>query len=99
MGDILDEASALVQCKQCPWYKSCVAPMRFNAEDIAGQMQQAMPQDSAGMPKFFSELAAASQNLLLESCPIFINRLKSSPKLAEQIKKIMLSWGSDETQI
>ena len=98
MSDILDEASALVQCKQCPWYKSCVSPMRYNAEDIAGQLQQQLPQDSSGMPKFFSELAAASQNLLLESCPIFINRLKSSPKLAEQIKKIMLSWGSDETQ-
>jgi len=95
MGDILDEASALVQCKQCPWYKSCVSPMRFSIDDIAGQLQQSMPAESAGMPKFFSELAAASQNLLLESCPIFINRLKSSPRLAEMIKKMMLNWGSE----
>ena len=50
MSDILDEASALVQCKQCPWYKSCVSPMRYNAEDIAGQLQQQMPQD------FFAKL-------------------------------------------
>ena len=97
MGDILDEASALVQCKQCPWYKSCVSPMRFSVDDIAGQLQQNMPAESAGMPKFFSELAAASQNLLLESCPIFINRLKSSPKLAEMIKKMMLNWGSEDS--
>ncbi len=97
MGDILDEASALVQCKQCPWYKSCVSPMRFSVDDIAGQLQQNMPAESAGMPKFFSELAAASQNLLLESCPIFISRLKSSPKLAEMIKKMMLNWGSEDT--
>ena len=97
MGDILDEASALVQCKQCPWYKSCVSPMRFNVEELQGQLQRSMPTDESNMPKFLSELASATQNLLLESCPIFINRLKSSPKLAERIKKMMQSWGTEET--
>jgi len=34
-------------------------------------------------------MAAMAQNMLLEGCPIFIKRLKSSPKLAEQLKKFM----------
>jgi len=32
MTDILNEAYGLIQCKECPWYKSCVMPMRFTAE-------------------------------------------------------------------
>ena len=45
-------------------------------------------------------IASAAQNILLEGCPIFIRRLKSSPKLAEQLKKMMKTWGivEDPTQ-
>jgi len=38
MGDILNEAYGLVQCLECPWYKSCVLPMRFSEEDIRRQL-------------------------------------------------------------
>lgn len=96
MGDILDEASAVVQCKQCPWYKSCVVPMRFTIEELTEQLQRALPANESGMPKFLSELASATQNLLLEGCPIFVERLRSSPKLAERIKKMMQTWGTGE---
>jgi hypothetical protein len=99
MGDILDEASALVQCKECPWYKSCVMPMRFTVEDIKRQLPGQYPvSDDATMSKYFSELAAATQNFLLESCPIFIQRLRASPRLAERIKRIMQSWGMEEEE-
>ena len=43
MGDILDEAYAIAQCKDCPWYKSCVMPMRFTAEDIRRQLESSAP--------------------------------------------------------
>ena len=39
MGDILNEAYGVVQCKECPWYKSCVTPMRFTAEDLRKQLE------------------------------------------------------------
>lgn len=102
MSDILDEASAVVQCKECPWYKSCVAPMRFTMEDLKRQLNLTMPQaglqpwEESGMSKLLGDLASATQNLLLESCPIFIQRLRTSPKLAERIKKMMQSWGEEE---
>ena len=48
------------------------------------------------MMKYFTEMALASQNFLLESCPIFIERLRQSPKLAERIKKMMQAWGMEE---
>jgi len=35
MGDILDEITALVRCKECPWYKNCLTPVQVNIEDIA----------------------------------------------------------------
>jgi hypothetical protein len=95
MGDIFDEASAVVQCKECPWYKSCVMPMRFDMEDLKRQL----PQDVLANPtiaRYLTEMASASQNFLLEGCPIFISRLKQSPKLAERVKKMMQTWGMEE---
>ncbi len=97
MSDILDEAAAVVQCKECPWYKSCVMPMRFTLDDIRGQLpSSSLSSDDATMSKYFAELAAATQNFLLEGCPVFIQRLRASPKLAERIKKMMQSWGGEE---
>ncbi|GAG37627.1 unnamed protein product, partial [marine sediment metagenome] len=43
-----------------------------------------------------TNMAAVAQNVLLEGCPVFVRRLKSSPKLAEQLKKLMQNWGSEE---
>ena len=99
MSDILDEAAAVVQCKECPWYKSCVMPMRYTAEDIKRQMPASpFSTDDATMSRYFSELAAATQNFLLEGCPVFIQRLRASPRLAERIKKLMQNWGAEEEE-
>ena len=100
MGDILDEAAALVQCKECPWYKSCVMHMRFTVEDITRQLPgSSSASEDAPMTRYFAELAAATQNFLLESCPIFIERLRASPKLAERIKKMMQSCGTEDKAV
>jgi NAD dependent epimerase/dehydratase family enzyme len=96
MSDVLDEAQALVQCKACPWYKNCVLPMRVTGEDLAKQLEASMPGAAQySMPEFLSSLAAAAQNSLLEGCPIFIGRLRSNPKLAERIKKMMQEWAKE----
>ena len=100
MSDILDEAQAVVQCRACPWYKTCVLPMRFTEDDIKKQLESSMPGASmpgaaeGGMQQFLSGMVTAAQNSLLEGCPVFIGRLRSTPKLAEQIKKIMQDWSS-----
>jgi len=102
MGDILDEAYAIAQCKDCPWYKSCISPMRFTAEDIRRQLESSAPgtgipaQTDLGMESFLSSMASAAQNSLLEGCPILINRLRSSPKLAQRLKEMMQNWGKEE---
>ncbi len=97
MSDILDEAAAVVQCKECPWYKSCVMPMRFTLDDIRRQLPSSpFAGDDATMSRYFAELAAATQNFLLEGCPVFIQRLRASPKLAERIKRMMQGWGAEE---
>ena len=103
MSDILNEAQAVVQCKTCPWYKTCVLPMRFSEEDIKKQLESTMPGTALsggteyGMQQLLAGMAAAAQNTLLEGCPVFITRLRSSPKLAEKIRRMMQEWsGSND---
>ncbi|RJQ37638.1 MAG: hypothetical protein C4555_06010 [Dehalococcoidia bacterium] len=100
MSDVLDEAYAIARCKDCPWYKTCVSPMKFTAEDLQRQMEQGgavpgMPVDP-GAQNLIASMATAAQNSLLEACPVFINRLRSSPRLAQILKKAMMEWGSSE---
>ncbi len=102
MGDILDEAYGIAQCKECPWYKSCVIPMRFTAEDIRRQLESSAPgmnislPSDLGLQNLLSSMATAAQNSLLESCPIFIQRLRDNPKLAQRLKEIMQNWSQEE---
>ncbi len=102
MSDILNEAYRIVQCKECPWYKSCVVPMRFTAEDIRWQLESSAPgmntspQADLGMQNLLSSMATAAQNSLLEGCPIFIDRLRTNPSLAQSIKEMMRNWGNEK---
>lgn len=102
MGDVLDEAYAIAQCKECPWYKSCVMPMRFTAEDIRKQLEVSASgmdisqQADLGIQSLLSSMATAAQNSLLEGCSVFINRLRSDPKLAQRLKQTMQNWGKEE---
>ena len=103
MDDILDEAQAVVQCKTCPWYKNCVMPMRVTEADLKRQMDATLPGASMqgtsyDMSQFLSGMAAAAQNSLLEGCPIFIDRLRSDPKLAERVKKMMQEYSTESEE-
>jgi hypothetical protein len=77
-------------------------PMRFTAEDIRRQLDSSAPgldipqQADLGIQNLISSMATAAQNSLLEGCPLFIERLRSSPKLAQRIKEIMQSWSQEE---
>ena len=102
MGDVLNEAYAIAQCKDCPWYKACAMPMRFSAEDIRRQLESTAPgmnipgQADLGLQNLLSSMSTAAQNSLLEGCPIFIERLRNNPELAKQIKEMMQNWGKEE---
>jgi len=102
MSDVLDEAYAIAQCKDCPWYKTCVTPMKFSAEDIRRQLESSSSgmdvaqQADLGMQNLLSSMASAAQNTLLEGCPILIQRLRADPKLAQRLKQLMQNWGKEE---
>jgi len=76
--------------------------MRFTAEDIRRQLESSAPgmnipqQADLGMQNLLSSMATAAQNSLLEGCPIFIERLRSNPKLAQRLKEIMQNWSKEE---
>jgi hypothetical protein len=100
MDDILNEAYAIAQCKECPWYKSCVMPLRLSADDIRRQMEtqgQSLTGQSPdfNMQNMMANMASAAQNSLLEGCPVFIERLRSNPKLVQRLKEIMQNWSSE----
>jgi hypothetical protein len=100
MGDILNEAYRIMQCKDCPWYKSCVTPMRFSAEDLRRQLEASAPGMSGAsstdnMQNLLAGMATAAQNSLAEGCPVFIERLRASAELAQRIKDIMRNWGKE----
>ena len=102
MSDIIDEAHGLAQCKDCPWYKSCVAPMKFTAEDIRRQLEQSAPgigvsqPADLGMQNLLSSMALAAQNSIAEGCPIFVERLRANPEIAQRVKQMMQDWGKEE---
>ena len=102
MSDIIDEAHRIAQCKDCPWYKSCVAPMKFSAEDIRRQLEQSAPGMGAsqpadlGMQNLLSSMALAAQNSIVEGCPIFVERLRAKPEIAQRVKQMMQDWGKEE---
>jgi len=101
MGDILDEATALIRCRECLWYKNCVTPVQVSTEDIT-QFRMVMqgsnlPEQARGeMEQILEGIASTSQNMILQSCPIFTQRLKDNPKLAQRIKEMMQNWGKEE---
>lgn len=101
MGDILDEATAIVRCRECPWYKNCVTPLQVSPEDIAqfrAMLQQSnLPEQAKNeMENMLENMASMSQNMILQSCPVFAQRLKESSELAQRMKEIMQSWGKEE---
>ena len=102
MSDILDEASSVIECKECPWYKACVVPMRFATEDLVREMRLMAPGSGLDQMReqefrnLIMNMATVAQNVLLEGCPVFVKRLKSNPRLAEQMKKLMQTWGGEE---
>lgn len=101
MGDILDEATAIVRCRECLWYRNCVTPLQVSPEDIAQfrlMLQQgSLPEQAKNeMESIVENMASMSQNMILQSCPVFAQRIKESPELARQMKEMMQNWGQEE---
>jgi hypothetical protein len=101
MSDILDEVTALIRCKECPWYKNCLTPVQVSIEDI-GQFRTVMQganlpeQAKSELDQILESVASMSQEMILQSCPVFTQRLKGDPKLAQRIKKVMQNWGKEK---
>lgn len=101
MADILDEAAALIRCKECPWYKNCLTPIQIGIEDV-GQFRLMM--QGANLPdparseieNVLESMVTSSQNMILQSCPVFTKRLKDNPELARRVKEMMQHWGEEQ---
>jgi hypothetical protein len=76
--------------------------MRFTAEDIRRQIESSAPgadipqQADLSIQNLLSNMATAAQNSMLEGCPIFIERLRANPNIAQQLKEMMQDWSKGE---
>ena len=99
----MDEVGAVVECRQCPWYKNCVMPMQIGNNEL-GQFRSMMQGGLFGDPsnpemeRVLEGVAAMGQNMMVQTCPVFTERLKSDPRLAERIKLFMQKWGQEEEE-
>ncbi len=99
----MEEAGAVVECRQCPWYKNCVMPMQIGTNELTqfrSMMQGGLfgDQSNSEMEKVLEGVAAMGQNMMVQSCPVFAERLKSDPRLAERIKLFMQKWGQEDDE-
>jgi len=75
--------------------------MQVNAEDM-GQFRLMMQganfpeQVRVDLDQFMESIASTSQNTILQSCPVFTQRLKENSKLAQRVKEMMQNWGEEE---
>ncbi len=100
MGDILDQVTALIRCKECPWYKNCLTPVQVSIDDIArfktAVQGTNLPEPTRSeLDQIIDGVASMSQEMVLQSCPVFTQRLKESPKLAQEVKRMMQNWGKE----
>ena len=102
MDDVINEAMALIRCKECHWYKNCVVPLQVSSEDMTQfrlmMLGANLPEPARSeMENVLETIASTSQNMILQSCPVFTQRLKKSSKLAQRIKEMMQNWGGEES--
>lgn len=55
-------------------------------------------QNNPEFEKVLEGVAAMGQNMMVQSCPVFAERLKSDPRLAERIKLFMQNWGLEDNE-
>ena len=60
MDDILKEASAAVECKECPWYRNCVMPLQLAPDDMR---RLKMMMEKSGFNEGESELEKAIESM------------------------------------
>ena len=59
--------------------------------------QGSLPEQAKNeMENILENMASMSQNMILQSCPVFAQRIKESPELARQMKEMMQNWGQEE---
>jgi len=77
--------------------------VQVSAEDVAQfrlMMQGANLSETAKsqMEDVLGSIASMSQDMILQSCPVFTQRLRDNPGLAQRIKEMMQNWGKEEKE-
>ncbi len=94
-----DSKEALPQCKACGWEKFCLEPPTMTEEEEKTKIKGPGNQDDDPRKSLTKTLVGSllfgGKATECSACPVFIEKLKESPNLAQQIKKIMRSWESN----
>lgn len=97
MHNSLDQAKAIVECKTCPWNRFCIEPPAMTEEEVRERLEEIEKEaGKRGKDSMFymliSTMVFGHRDKECPACPVFIQRLRASPKLVQEIREIMQSW-------
>ena len=102
MEDIVEELEKQLPCRSCSWNKNCIDPPAMTKEEVDGKIKSMLDkkveEESKGgglVGGMLATLMLAGKDVECIGCPIFIIRLRQSPKLALEIRKLMQDWKED----
>lgn len=88
---------ALPKCKTCGWEKFCLEPPMMTEKEQKSKIEEFAKGDDP-MASFtghlMGEMFYGNRATECSACPVFIQEIRQSPNLAQQIKKIMQNWES-----
>jgi len=82
----------IMSCKSCPWHKFCIEPPSMTEEEIKEKLEEIKEESKDPFASLMGAMMFGGKDQECSACPIFIQRLRTSPKLSEKIKEIMQNW-------
>jgi hypothetical protein len=95
MGILEQVEAAMVgqKCRICGWNTLCVSPPAMTPEEVEEQIDRTMPEGPEDMVgSLMSALFFGGMDKKCAVCETFSSRLRASPKLSQEIKRLMVEW-------
>lgn len=90
---------ALPECKLCGWEKFCLQPPIITEEEQKAKIEQLENHEDpekSFMGSLVGTVLLGGRATECPACSVFIQKLRKSSELAQQIKQIMQSWEEEE---
>ena len=88
----MEKLEQQISCINCPWNRNCVDIPVMTREEVEEKIESKKGTEETEN-KIFNDILSimvfGDKDIACPSCPIFIERLRKNPELAQQIKGLM----------